>query len=761
MIGWPFGKKIARNPPTSKPVEQARETSTATVGSMKIAMRHHQAGRWLEAQALYRQILSSEPENIDASHFLGVLLLQNGKHPQAGQMISQALQLNATNPPAHNNLGLVLLAQGKKSDAATSFRKALALAPDYLDALSNLGNSLVASGDLDEAVATYRRALLIAPENAELWFTLGNALYAKGERDSAVASYREAIKLKPAYPEAHSNLGSMLKEQGKLDLAVASYEEAVKLNPQYFEALYNLGVAQRDLGRYGEAVHFLRKALALRPDSAVAYFCLGHLLSDEDHRAQALECFSKALALNPEYQEARWSLAISQLPAVHGMGEDPQRFRAAFSAELHSLEHWCNSARSALGENTVGTQQPFRLAYQEEDNRPLLERYGRLCVRLMSNWQQRAGLRVAEIRKPGPIRVGFVSQHFRNHSVWNALIKGWIQQLDTRRFELHLFCIGNTVDSETQIARSRAARFEQGSHGLHQWTRLILDAHPDVLIYPEIGMDPMSLRLASMRLAPLQAASWGHPETTGLPTIDAYLSAQALEPDAAQANYTERLIALPGLGCYLQKSQVEFVGVDLSAWGVGENIPKLICAGTPFKYAPQHDWVFPEIARRPGFRALRHLHTLASERRIPGPPKPGGRVPGQYRLLGLQHRVAGGGMRPADRDARGAFHARQAGERHTETHGPAGPGGGGRGTIRGAGGAAGTRCRVPRKHPPARRIRTASAVRRHRADPRSRGLPRSGGVGRDLGLVDVLDLRLVEEHLGVAPLHLPANEYVE
>ncbi len=600
MIGWLFRKKIAREPPTPKPVEQARETGIATVGSMEIAMRHHQAGRWLEAEALYRQILSSEPGNIDASHFLGVLLLQCGKHLEAGQMISQALQLNATNPPAHNNLGLVLLAQGKKSDAAASFRKALALAPDYLDALRNLGNALVASGDLDGAVATYRRALLMAPENAELWFTLGNALYAQGERDSAVASYREAIRLRPAYPEAHSNLGSMLKEQGKLDLAVASYEEAVRLNPQYFEALYNLGVAQRDLGRYGEAVHFLRKALALRPDSAVAHFCLGHMLSDEDHRAQALECFSKALALNPEYQEARWSLAMSQLPAVHGVGDDPQFFRAAFSAQLHSLEHWFDSARIALGENTVGTQQPFRLAYQEEDNRPLLERYGRLCVRLMSNWQQRAGLRVAEIRRPGPIRVGFVSQHLRNHSVWNALIKGWIQQLDTRRFELYLFCIGNTVDSETQFARSRAARFEQGSHGLRQWTSLILDARPDVLIYPEIGMDPMSLRLASMRLARLQAASWGHPETTGLPTIDAYLSAQALEPDAAQANYTERLIALPGLGCYLQKNMVEVVGVDLSAWGVSENIPKLICAGTPFKYAPQHDWVFPEIARRLG-----------------------------------------------------------------------------------------------------------------------------------------------------------------
>ena len=54
-----------------------------------------------------------------------------------------------------------------------------------------------------------------------------------------------------------------------------------------------------------------------------------------------------------------------------------------------------------------------------------------------------------------------------------------------------------------------------------------------------------------MRLARVQAATWGHPETTGLPTIDHYLSAEALEPPNSAAHYTERLTILPNLGvCY-------------------------------------------------------------------------------------------------------------------------------------------------------------------------------------------------------------------
>ena len=135
---------------------------------------------------------------------------------------------------------------------------------------------------------------------------------------------------------------------------------------------------------------------------------------------------------------------------------------------------------------------------------------------------------------------------------------------------------------------------------LRQWAEAILAAQPDVLIYPEIGMDPMSLKLASLRLAPVQAASWGHPETTGLPTIDAYLSAQDLEPAEAQRHYTERLVALPNLGCYLQPERVDPAAVDLASLGIEDDLPLLLCPGTPFKYAPEHDPALGEIARRLG-----------------------------------------------------------------------------------------------------------------------------------------------------------------
>ncbi len=243
--------------------------------------------------------------------------------------------------------------------------------------------------------------------------------------------------------------------------------------------------------------------------------------------------------------------------------------------------------------------QPYYLAYQATGNRDLLARYGALCARLMVPWQKDHVPAIAA-RASGPVRVGIASAQLREHSVWNAIVKGWVKHLDKRRFELYLFNLGAKSDAETEQARQWAHRLESGRRELRQWATTIAGCGLDVLIYPEIGMDPLTVKLASMRLARAQAATWGHPETTGLPTIDHYLSAEALEPPGAAKNYTERLVALPHLGVCYEPLAPTAVAPDLDALGLPQDVPLLLCPGTPFKYSPLHDDVWIEIARRAG-----------------------------------------------------------------------------------------------------------------------------------------------------------------
>lgn len=441
---------------------------------------------------------------------------------------------------------------------------AKAAAPDSAEGCFRLGSELAQSGQLDQAIALLRRAVELAPHGAA-YHNLASAYRDRGDAPAALAAYREAARLDPRLAEAHYGVGLMLMGERRYEEALASLRRACELNPRFAEARLQAGNARMGLGDWQAALAELKAAIDARPD----------------------------------YAEARWARAMSQLPAVYGAGTDPAERRRAFAAQLDALCKWFAGTRRPDAYLAVGVHQPFYLAYQETSNRELLAKYGALCAGLMGAWQSQAGLvppapRQGAKRRSKP-RIGIVSAHVHDHSVWTALVRGWVERLAAAN-DLHIFHLGATQDAETALARRRAARFDTGPRPFDAWARAIHGAQLDVLLYPEIGMDATTAKLASMRLAPVQAASWGHPETTGLPTIDYYLSAQALEPADAQANYTEKLVALPNLGCWLVPGKEELdkpPKLDLQSDAV-----LLLCPGNAFKYAPQHDRLLAAIALR-------------------------------------------------------------------------------------------------------------------------------------------------------------------
>jgi Flp pilus assembly protein TadD/2-polyprenyl-3-methyl-5-hydroxy-6-metoxy-1,4-benzoquinol methylase len=159
------------------------------------ALRHHQAGRLVDAAVCYRQILAA-----DSRHY----------------------------PEVHMNLGLALLQLGKLDDAATSYRRALELRPNDIEGLLNLGNILGDLGRPDEAMACYRKALVIKPDFPDVHNSLGVTLHGLGLLDEAVASYRHALAIKPDFVMALNNLAATLVAQGKplaaLDIARRSLQ---------------------------------------------------------------------------------------------------------------------------------------------------------------------------------------------------------------------------------------------------------------------------------------------------------------------------------------------------------------------------------------------------------------------------------------------------------------------------------------------------------------------------------------------------------
>lgn len=442
------------------------------------------------------------------------------------------------------------------------------------------------------ALSDTDRALALAE------FARGNQQLEARQPEAAQQHYRNALALHPAHAPACANLGALLKDAGQALEAEQYLAFAIQLDPKLIPAHFNLGMLCIDQGRWSDAAAHLREMLALSPHHADAQYWLGNASTGMGDVAGARQAYQAAVRLQPGYVQARWGLAMAQLPAVPASEAEHAQGCAAFGQELDQLAGKMLATYSATGHLAVGAQQPYYLAYRAANHRAVLSRYGDLCAKLMAAWARKVGVPAPAAPHPGTCRVGIVSAHIHSHSVWHALVRGWVEHLPAEDFEIQLFHTGRGRDAETEWAAQRVARLHHGLGHWTEWAKALSDARLDVLIYPEIGMDATTVRLSALRLARVQLASWGHPITTGLPTMDGYISAQAMEPPEAADHYRETLITLPRLGCCYQPFGTAPARLDFAQWGIRPADRVLLCAGMPFKYVPQHDAMLVDMARR-------------------------------------------------------------------------------------------------------------------------------------------------------------------
>ena len=429
----------------------------------------------------------------------------------------------------------------------------------------------------------------------------GNALEDSGLLDLAMVEYDAARVLCPTFPSAHLNYGNLLLARADVNAAIGAYRTAITLNPDYAEAYFNMGNAYLRLDERDAAVTAYAKAIELKPDfseASIALECavdeLGELEDSESRLRRGLE---KKIAIDPLCASARWSLAMAQIRPIYDNAEEIRESLHAFDKALDELDIWFTPDRYSQGAKVVGTAQPFHLAYLAGNQRALLKKYGQLCCRLMTaNSYSNLPRPSRPLKKPGKLRIGFASAHIRDHSVWVAITKGWIQHLDRSMFDIHLFHLSGREDDVTACARRMVTHFIDTPRTMTEWSHAIVNANLDALIYPEIGMDTLTTQLAAQRLAPVQMTSWGHPCTSGLPTIDFFVSAELLEPDNAECSYTEKLICLTNLGVCVEPLNPQPSSLDLTSIGLSDNEPLLLCPGMPFKYNPMDDMVWANIA---------------------------------------------------------------------------------------------------------------------------------------------------------------------
>ena len=626
------------------------------------AIQHQMRGELTEAEAIYHAILDKEPQNQDAYHFLGVAAYQSGQYGRAVELINNAIGIDGSNPAFFCNLGLAYAGLKEYSHAVAQYQEALRIHPPYPEAHNNLGNAYKELERFEEATESYRQALSLRPDAPETLYNLGSVYQGEGNFTGAMECYEKALALMPLSPEIYNNLAVLCKDMKDYEKAGEYAARAIELRPGYFEAYLNLGLIFKIVGLSEHAISFYDQALAVSSGSI----------------------------------EALWGRCMAQIPILYNSEEEIRKCRNNYRDSLHELTRIISlDTRENIDKASrlVGATQPFYLPYQGRVDKVLQSTYGNLISRIQAARYPDTGEALPEGQRPAGkrIRVGIVSGFFYYHSNWKIPIKGWVENIDRSRFALFGYYTGKVSDDQTAAAKLSFERFVEGIHSFKTLRNAILADGLDILIYPEIGMDSMTVQLAALRLAPVQCTSWGHPNTSGLPTIDYFLTSDLMEPEEGEDHYTEELVRLPNLSIHYNPIHRDASSLSRADFGLPPDGVVYFCAQSLFKYLPQYDDLFPRIARevdncrfvfigdtkskaltdrflnRVGSAFEKYSLDSASYVIILPPPRPvalscheraGRRIPRQHRLGRLQYDTGGNRVRPARRE-----HARQPHER--------------------------------------------------------------------------------------------------
>lgn len=402
-----------------------------------------------------------------------------------------------------NLLGVSYIEQGKFAEAKQALLKAVGLLPKNQHVLTNLGNVLISLGDYRDAIAYLHQALSIDSKLIPAINNLGNAYRYTGQIDAAIETYRKGLVLAPNFAELHTNLGVTYAIDKRYLDAIASYDKALELNPQLTPVYANKADSLRQKGDVKIAIQLCEEVLKSFSESQEVWAIYGVSLRDAGRVDEAIEALIKA-----------------------------QSFK---------------NNRSVLTDADIYTSLLFCLNYQPDLNAELI--YG-----AYREFNQKYGLPYEGYWKPfvnetnasRKLKIAYLSQSFYSH-VCKYFLLPLIENHDHEQVEVFAYSNSVRQDEYTEMYKNAVDHWvDIGTLSDDEVADRIRADGIDILI--DIAGHTSGNRLAVMarKPAPVSAHWLDFGYTTGLTSIDYYITDQVGISDDCQNLFAEKLWTLDG-----------------------------------------------------------------------------------------------------------------------------------------------------------------------------------------------------------------------
>ena len=491
------------------------------------AVSLHRSGKIAEAEDIFRQIVSHQPDHMNAMHNLGICLSQRGDFAAALPCYAAVLAAMPNHAGAMNNIGNAMQGLRRFEDALTRYDQAIELMPGNATFHNNRANVLKELKRYAEAMESYNKALSIRPDVANAWYNRGTMLNELGRYHEALPDFDRAIGLKPDHAKAFCHRGVAFNGLGRVQDALGDFDRAIAIDSRYVEAHVNRGNALRELNRFDEALASCDTAIALAADHAQAHNIRGAVLRELKRVDEALASYAKAVELDPEtpYLLGDWMHVKMN------------------ACDWNAFDQACANIRKRVsgGERVA---QPFTL----------------LAIPSTPGEQRRCAEIFAADRHPTApvplcrggcyaherIRIGYFSADFHNHATAH-LIVGLFEQHDRSRFELIGFSFGPSPDDAW---RRRLERAFDRFHDLRDRSdetiaAMARELEIDIAVDLKGFTQHSRAGIFALRPAPVQVSYLGYPGTMGTRYIDYLIADPTVIPREDAGCYTECIVYLP------------------------------------------------------------------------------------------------------------------------------------------------------------------------------------------------------------------------
>lgn len=281
--------------------------------TLEQARTHHQEGRLDQAEALYKRILEETPDHPETLHLMGLMAFQRGKVDIAVDRITRAIQGAPSVGKYHGNLGSILLADGRDDEAAPHLETALSLDPDNAATHNSLAVIYRERGEIARSIEACDKALSLEPDQIEARINKALALIGDRRAAEAVDIAREADGMSSDHPDVLNALALALGETGADAEALDALRRASNANPEHGIVQRNLGVRLNAAGRYAEAAEVLGLAADLWQDDPSTRRQLAQALTRTGRIEDALPHLRAATELRPDAAADRSALLSALL----------------------------------------------------------------------------------------------------------------------------------------------------------------------------------------------------------------------------------------------------------------------------------------------------------------------------------------------------------------------------------------------------------------------------------------------------------------